>query len=159
MRTEAEGDVLAGVAEDVEAVGVGELRGIAVGGAEADAHHRPLGDLHAADLDVGDGAAHDEQERRLVADALLDGLRKEGPVVVDGIELVGVGEEAEEQIAARPIGRLRARRQEQAQEGENLLVGELMAVDLGADQVADEVVLGLPPAQVDNALEVVAQAA
>lgn len=44
------------------------------------------------------------------------------------------------EVGRRPVGRLGARRQEEAHEGEDLLVGEPAVVVLGAGQDRDEVV-------------------
>ena len=76
--------------------------------------------------------AHDAGERRLPAQALLDRLRHQRAVVAHRVELVGMREQPEEQVARRAVGGLGAGREQQAQEGEDLLVGEALAVELGA---------------------------
>ena len=57
--------------------------------------------------------AHDDQQRRLPADALLDGLGQQRPVGPHGVELVRVGEQAVEQVGGGPVGRLGPGRQQQ----------------------------------------------
>ena len=75
----------------------------------------------------------------------------------DLVELVGVREQGEEQVAERAVGGLDAGRQQQPEEGEDLLVGEPVPVDLGLDELADEIV-ARPGATFGNPLgEVVAQ--
>ena len=61
----------------------------------------------------------------------------------NGVELLGVGEQPEQQVPQRAVGGLDAGREQQAQEGEDLLVGELLAVDLGLREAADQVVARL----------------
>ncbi len=72
-------------------------------------------------------------------------------------ELIGVGQEEVEQVARRTVGRLRPRRQQQAEEGVDGLVAQLLAVDLRGDEVADDVLGRLGPPIRDHAGEVVAQ--
>jgi hypothetical protein len=50
-----------------------------------------------------------------------------------------VAEQAEQQIAGRPVGRLRAGREKQQQEGVDLVVAEPVPVDFGPDQLAHQV--------------------
>ncbi len=49
-------------------------------------------------------------------------------------------EEGEQEVAERAVGRLDAGRQEQAEKGEDVLVGQALPVDLRLDELADEIV-------------------
>ena len=49
-------------------------------------------------------------------------------------------EEREQKIAERPVGGLDAGREQHDQEGEDVVVGEPLPVDLGLDELADEIV-------------------
>ena len=55
------------------------------------------------------------------------------------VELVGVGEQPVEEAAGGAVRGLGAGREQQAQEREDLLVAEHLAVELGLHQLADEV--------------------
>ena len=92
----------------------------------------PGRDLHAAELHVARRGAHDAGERGLPAQALLDRLRHERAVRAHRVELVRAPEQPEEQVARRAVGGLGARREEQPEEGEDVLVGEVLAVELRA---------------------------
>ena len=109
-----------------------------------------------ADVDDDDGAARDRRrrstsvsrvavrtivgERRLPAQALLDRLLHQRAVGAQRVELVGVRQQAEQQVARRAVGRLGAGGEQQPEEGEDLLVGEALAVELGLREHADQVV-------------------
>src|SRR5262245_22736873 len=63
----AEGDVAVGLAADVEAVGLGELRRVAVGGADAQGDGGAFGEALAAKLERRSQSAVVELDRALVA--------------------------------------------------------------------------------------------
>ncbi len=128
---ERERHVLLRLAEDVERVGVVPARRVAVRRRHVHRHRRALRDQHALDLDVARRRAPDAGERRLPAQALLDRLRHERAVVAQRLELVGVREQPEQEVARRAVRGLGAGREQQPQEGEDLLVGEPLAVELG----------------------------
>ena len=60
------------------------------------------------------------------------------------VELVGVRQQTEQQVARRAVRGLRAGREQQAEERDDLVVGEALAVELGLHEHADDVVLGVP---------------
>ena len=70
----------------------------------------PGGIGHAFDLGVARRGAHDAEQRRLPAQAFLDRLRHQAAVGAQRVELVGVGEQADEQVARRAVRRLGAGR-------------------------------------------------
>jgi hypothetical protein len=69
---------------------------------------------------------------------------------------VGVRQQRDERVAHDPIGGLGTGGEEQPQEPVDLLVGELVAVDLGVHEVADEVVTRAVTPVLDDRLEVLA---
>ena len=85
----------------------------------------PAGIGHAFDLGVARRGAHDAEQRRLPAQALLDRLRHQAAVGAQRVELVGVGEQAEEQVARRAVRRLGAGREQQPEERADLVVGRV----------------------------------
>ena len=85
------------------------------------------------------------EQRRFAAQPLLNGLGQQRAVGTNGLQLVGVGEQQVQQVARRAVGGLGPGRQEEPEEGVDGLVGELLAVDLGRDQVADDVLGRLGP--------------
>ncbi len=66
-------------------------------------------------------------------------------------------EQAEQQVARRAVRRLRAGGKEQPEEGEDLLVGEALPVELGGGEDAHEIVRGVDAPVGEHAGEVVAQ--
>ena len=70
------------------------------------------------------------------------------------VELVAVGEEADEQVAERAVGGLDARWEQHLDGGKDRVVIELVAVDFAADEVADEVVARRATALADEGHEV-----
>src|SRR5690606_6381299 len=82
---EAEREVAVRLARDVEAVRVGELLGIAVGGAEREDHRLALPHLLAAELDVRLGELEQELDRRVVAEQLLDRALHQAGVLAEAL--------------------------------------------------------------------------
>src|SRR5208337_3346777 len=68
-----------------------------------------------------------------------------------------MGQQQVQQVARRAIGGLQPGRQQQPQERDDGLVGELLAVDLGGEQVADDVVGGFAAPLLDLVEEVTVQ--
>ena len=134
------------VAEHVVAVGVVVLALVSVGRPDQERHVGALLDGHARQLGGTHGPAQDHGHRRLPAHGLLEGLGVEGAVGVERLELRPVAEQCEQQAARGAVGGLHPRRQQEAQEGVDLLVAQPLAVDLGPDQIADEVVTWRGPA-------------
>jgi hypothetical protein len=154
---EAEADVLALLAEHVVAVGLGVLALVAVGRSDEECEVGPAFDLHAGQLGLTGGPAQNDADRGLPAHYFLERLREQRAVVVQRVELRPVVQESEEHAACGAVGRLHPGRKDQAEEGEDLLVGEMPALYLGPDQVADEVVARLGPALLHDIGEIVAQ--
>ena len=70
---------------------------------------------------------------------------------------VGIRQQREQQVAQRAVGRLDAGGQQQPQEREDLLVFELVAVDFGGGERADQILFRLGSASLKNRREVVTQ--
>ena len=117
----------------------------------------PAGMWTPSSSDVAHRRAADAGERRLPAEALLDRDRHERAVVAERGELLGPGEQAEHEVARRPVGGLGAGREQQPQERDDLLVGEALPVELGLGEDADHVVAGVLAAVGDHAGEEVVQ--
>ena len=97
------------------------------------------------------------RDRRLPAHHLLEGLREEGTVGGQGVELDLVLEERVQQAARGAVGGLDAGRQQQAEEGDDLLVAQVGPLDLRPHEIADEVVPRSAPPLRHDVGEVVAQ--
>ena len=110
MHTEAEADVLALFAEHVVEVGVGVLALVPIGRTDHEGDVGALLDVDPGQLGVPGGPAQDDGDRRLPAQRLLEGLREEGAVAVERVELGAVGEQGVEQAARGPVGGLDAGR-------------------------------------------------
>ena len=114
-------------------------------------------DRVALDLGVGRGDAAEVEQRWFPPQALLDRTRDERGVAPERIELIGMRQQRVQQVGEHPVGRLRAGRHEQPEEGHDLVVVESVARavglgDLGFDQDADEVVARFGAAIVDDGL-------
>jgi len=99
MRSVAERDVLLGITEDVEGVGIGVPGGVTVRGAQRYRDEGALGNADAAQFQVLGGHAHDDQRRGLPPQRFGYRLRYQAPVGADGVKLARVGEQAEQQAA------------------------------------------------------------
>ncbi len=157
VRTVREGDVGDRGPEDVERLGIVPAGLVVVGRADVrgDALSRADGD--ARQLHLAGGGAVDRQQRRLAPQPLLDRLGEQGAVGGHGGQLIGMGEQEIEQVARRTVGRLGPGREKESQEGVDRLVGQLLAVHLGRDEVADDVFCRPSPAVGHDAGEVLAQ--
>ena len=130
-----------GLPEDVELVGIGEAVLLPVRRTRASASPTSPAGMGTPPSSVSRVAT-----RVMVSSGgipphrFLDRLRQQRAVGADRVELVGSVQQAEEQVAQRPVGGLDAGGQQQPQEREDLLVGELLTVDLGLSEAADQVV-------------------
>ena len=147
MHARAEGDMAVGLAAGIEAVGLGELRGIAVGRTDADmdvgAGRQPL----AADLEVGRQAAVAELVGALEAQPFLDAALQQPGVLAQPPQLVGKAQQRVDRVADQVGRRLVAGVQQEDAVLHQLLVAQPLAVDFAVDQRAQHVaVVGRPPA-------------
>ena len=91
---------------DVERARVGPSRFVTVGRADTEVDLRALRDRYAVDLHVLVCVARHPDQRRLVAQPLFDRGRNEVAILLQCLELVGMGQQEVQQIARRPIGGL-----------------------------------------------------
>ena len=98
---------------------------------------------------ISSGASH------RTASSIACGMQR--PIGADRVELIRIGEQPEQQVAQRAVRGLDAGRKQQPQEREDLLVRELLTVDLGLREAADQVVARLLPPGRENRGEVVPQ--
>ena len=121
----AKGEVGVGVvALDVEPVRIGELRRIAVGGAEQRHHEAALRDRLPSELRVLHGKAHGHLYRAVVAEQLLHGGGQARWVGRERRSLFGVAEERQHAVADRLTVSVTGREQDAAR-GEHLVSVEL----------------------------------
>ena len=141
MLAAAERDVRVGMSSDVEVLGVGaEDLLVAVGGAvEHDDRVARVNEL-PADLDVGGRGPRHVRHRSGPAQHLLDRCRDQRGVVDKLPALVRVVDEGQRAERDQVAGGLIARHQQQEGEIQQVVVGELLAVDLGAGQDRQHVV-------------------
>ena len=141
----AEAEVRVGMAPDVEALRIGELRRITIGRGEH--AHDLLARLDglAAEVEIGGRGPHHELERRLVAERLLDGRTGQAGVLVAQAPLIGIAQDVEHAAADRiHCGLVAAVQQEHAlrqdldlaQRARRLLLGP------GPEQPSDQIVAG-----------------
>lgn len=146
MDAVAEGDVSRCGAVQVEAVGVGETAGVAVGGAEREQHGLARGHGDARDRDVLHREAADGEGRgTVVALELLDGGGESGGVVAQGGELLRVVEEGEDGVADEVDGVLVPGDEDEEGERHQLVLAQPVALVPHRDQVGEEVVGGVLP--------------
>ncbi len=111
-------------ARHVEAIGLRELRGVAVGGGDRDAHELAARDRRAPDLDIGGRVAIDERRGRLEAQRLLDRVGEHVRARVYARELGGMGEQVPDRVGDHALGRLDAAEQQHGGVGDGPLALE-----------------------------------
>ncbi len=106
MRARAKGEVLTDRARDVEGVGIGKGRRIAVAAGIEDDDLVALADRLAAEFGIARrGAAHMDHRAR-VAHHFLDRVGKQAGVGADGVPLIGVVREGDQAVVDRVARRL-----------------------------------------------------
>ena len=138
--TVAERQVPVDPAPYVEAVGVGELPVVQVGGAPHEHHPGAGGDEYAVALDVSRDRAGQGLGGGGDAQHLLDGVGHERGVGGEGRPLVGVAGEELDTVAQEARGRVVAADDQEEAEPEQLLLAQSLAVDIGPEEGAHEVV-------------------
>ena len=125
VRSLGEGELVAHVLPaDVEAIRVGEGRGVAVGTGDRDGDELALADRGPAEPDDAGRVPIDCRGRRLEPQRLLDGVGEQPAVGLDERTLVGMGEEVEDRVADHPLGRLDPAEHEDADVRGDLGAGE-----------------------------------
>src|SRR5680860_1901797 len=94
------------------------------------------------------------QSRSSAASDVYKRQGHERPVGGERLELVAMGQQPEQEVAGRPVGGLRPGREQEPEEGEDLLVTEALGVELGVHELADEVTARLAPARLEDPRDV-----
>ena len=160
MLAAAERDVRVGMTGDLEVLGiVAEDFLVAVGRAVEHDDGVALFDALAADFDVGGRGARHVRHRGGPAQHLLDRCRDERGVGDQLGALVRVVDQGQGAQRDEVAGGLVARHQQQEGEVQQIVVGELFAVDLGAGQNRQHVVARVLAPRGDELDEVLVQLA
>lgn len=153
----AEGDMAAGVAGDVEAVGVVEAEGVASGVGDHGEHDlAATGDHRAGDVDRVEGEAEGGGlQRSVVAQHLLDRAVDEGQIGAQRGELLRVGEQRQHAVGDEIAGGLVAGDQQQLGHAQEFFVAEPVAVPVAhRDQIAQQIVAGVRALGLHQVVEV-----
>src|SRR5882724_166194 len=157
--TPAEGDVTVVGPREVQAVGIGELRRVAVSGADEGHDHLTLADRPAPD--PGFRARHPRRALHgpVVPQELLDGARDEPRRFAQAAQLARVLQERQDPVADQVDGRLVAGDEQEDARRDQLLLVELVARLLGGDERRQEIAARRGAALGDETAEVVADGA
>ena len=143
------------LAVEAHHVAVGELGLVGVGRADHDHHLVPGVDWASAELGVGDGDAGDAHDRGLPPQQLLDGVGDELGVLHELATVLRVlGQEGEHAVQGGRH-RVEAGDEEEEADVEDVLAGQPVALDLGVEEVREQVVPPLHLALVEDLVEVV----
>src|SRR5262245_34905243 len=156
VTAEPEGQVVVGAAVEVELVRTLVVLLVAVGRRDDDGDRLVGGDGDAAELDLPVGLPGDHQDGRLPAQRLLDHPRDQRPVRPHALPAVALGEEREQHVADEPERGLGARRDQEAEEADDVIVAQALAVDRPGDQRADDVAGRVTAALGDDRQQVLA---
>src|SRR5262245_40058183 len=100
-------------APEIETVGIGKLRGVAIGGADEGEHHIALGNRVSGNRDVLAGDARRPLDGAVVAEQFLDRALDQLGLLAQPAELFGMTQERESPIADQVDSRLVPRDEEQ----------------------------------------------
>jgi hypothetical protein len=151
---DAEGEVAVGAAIDAEREGIVEDLLVAVRGREVERELLAGADLLAAQLVVLARDPGEVGDRRDPAQDLLDRRGKQIGVRPEPGPLAGMLAEGEQAPAEGVAGGLVARLDEELRVLEQDVVGNGLPFELGAEELADQVVRGLAAPLLDELLEV-----
>ena len=136
------------LSEDVETIGIGEPRGIAICRAGHDIEHRSGGNAYSAKSHVFRSHSCLHEHWTIPAHRFFDRLRNETAILAQRLELIRILQQAREQHARAAIGRVTTRVHQLAKEGDHDLLRQSLAIHLSARQQADKVI---PAFQCDGA--------
>jgi hypothetical protein len=125
---------------DVEPIGIGKAPLVAVRGREEHVDTLTGHDRDAGELGVANATPRDQDDRGLPSESFLDRHLAQLGLARHRGELLGVREEPEQEVPERAVRGLDPGGEQEPQEGEDLVVGEPFAVDLGLGELADEIV-------------------
>ncbi len=149
-----EGEVPAGVAADVEPVGIGEGRLVAIGRGAQRHHHLAPTDPGARHLEVLPCEAHGAVFDRVgEAQHLLHRTVHQAGVGAQPGHLGGVVEQRHETVADQVHAGLVAGEEQQEDHAGEFVVAQVVAVLVGLDQARDQLAVGFATAQRDEPVE------
>jgi hypothetical protein len=125
---------------DVEAIRIGKVGRVAIGGGQDQQNDLPLPNRLAPERDVFRGAPADELVRGHVARQLLDGAREQRWIGRELADLLGMLEERERPASDEARQVLVAGDEEEHDRGEQLVVAEPVAGFGGVDELGQKVV-------------------
>jgi len=145
-------------AVEIEAVGLDEAPLVAIGRAEHRDHHRAGRDRDAAELDRPGRPAHQDLDRPVVAQHLLDEVRHERAIVRDRLRDRRLPHQREHAAPDQVRRRLVARDEQARHEARDLGRRQhARVVGRGVDQLRDDVVAGAALLRRDDAVEIGAE--
>ena len=159
MDAEAERDVAIVLSRDVESIRIGELLGIAIGGADDGHDHRVPGDPLVPDLHLLRGHASCALHGTVEAQELLHAGLDQPRIIPQRAELIRMLEEAPRRplpirltVVSSPAD------EEEHAGGDELPLAELVALFLGRDEGGEEVRLRVLPSGGDEGTKIVGEA-
>ena len=141
VRPGNEGEVPVRGARNIEAVGIGKLRGIAIGGTDAKVDRCSGFQGNAADLAICGRHAIAELHRCIKAQHLVDRGAKKVGIVEQALPLLGVVEEEAEAIADEVGRRLVAGVEDEDAVLQQFNLGQPLAVCFARDQASEHIAL------------------
>ncbi len=139
MGAGGEAEVTVGAAIEHELVGPLELARVAVGGRQPEPDDVALAHGAAVELDVLVDVAAVLDDQAVEAEELLDRLRDPLGVLDQQRPIVGMGGEVVEDVAEGAAGGVEAGGHQRQAERDHDVAGQRLAVDLGRQEVGDEV--------------------
>lgn len=143
--------------KDVKPVRRGEAPFVPVGRADETGDGRPLWNGTATELHLVGGLPGDHLNGRAEAQGFSDGMADEAAVFPHGCQLVGMGEQIEEQLREGLLRRFPAACDQQTAEGPDVVVGQVRPVHLSLAESGDEVAAGVLSALADEREQVSAE--
>jgi hypothetical protein len=104
MDAEAEAKMLASRAEHVIPVGIDVVTLVPIGRPEQERHNRARVDGHSGQLRLSCGLTQDDRDRWLPPQRLFEGLRVEGTIGKESLELGAITHQRQEEVAGGTIG-------------------------------------------------------
>ena len=127
---------------------------LAVGRCEHQHDGRPRRHRHTVDFGVPRREPCDVEQRCFEAQCLLNCLGDQRPVRTDRLQLLRLCQQQVEEVSGGPECRLDPSGKQQPQEGEDLVVAQPFAVELGVGEPADQVLTRRPPTVRQDARQV-----
>ena len=159
MGAEAQGQVPILLPAQVQAIGFGELGGIAIGCADHENQRLAFGYLLPADLALLQGDPGGGLNHAVVAKEFVDGGSDQSRVVNQAFAFAGIAQEGQHGVSDQVRRRLVPSDQDQHAHGKQLVTTQAIAVFAGLSQGAEQVVSRFGAALGDDTVEVLAHLA